>query len=68
MIEPDGDLSVKVLKERLCAQFDTNLEGCTQGVSLISALGLKDWTPIFTGMTGKVLTSTAFFCPNKDHS
>ena len=33
VIEPDGDLSVKVLKERLCAQFDTNLEDAALKVS-----------------------------------
>jgi hypothetical protein len=29
MVEPDGDLSAKELKERLCAQFATNLEKAT---------------------------------------
>jgi transposase len=33
VVEPDGDLSVKVLKERLCAQFNTNLEEATLKVS-----------------------------------
>jgi hypothetical protein len=33
VVEPDGDLSVKVLKERLCAQFQTNLEEATLKVS-----------------------------------
>jgi transposase len=33
VVEPDGDLSVNVLKERLCAQFDTNLEKATLKVS-----------------------------------
>lgn len=33
VVEPDGDLSVKVLKERLCAQFDTNLEMATLKLS-----------------------------------
>lgn len=27
--EPDGDLSVEVLKQRLCAQFDTTLDAAT---------------------------------------
>ena len=33
VIEPDGDLSVKVLKERLCAHFHTNLQDATLNVS-----------------------------------
>jgi len=33
VVEPDGDLSVKVLKERLCAHFQTNLEEATLKVS-----------------------------------
>jgi len=33
VVEPDGDLSVKVLKERLCAHFQTNIENATLNVS-----------------------------------
>ena len=33
VVEPDGDLSVKVLKERLCAHFQTTLERATLKVS-----------------------------------
>jgi transposase len=33
VVEPDGDLSVKVLKERLCAHFKTNLQDATLNVS-----------------------------------
>lgn len=33
VVEPDGDLSVKVLKERLCAHFQTTLESATLKVS-----------------------------------
>jgi transposase len=33
VLEPDGDLSVKVLKERLCAHFLTNLQDATLKVS-----------------------------------
>ena len=33
VVEPNGDLSVKVLKERLCAHFRTNLEDATLNVS-----------------------------------
>lgn len=33
VVEPDGDLSVKVLKERLCAHFLTSLEDATLKVS-----------------------------------
>lgn len=33
VLEPDGDLSVKVLKERLCAHFGTTLERATLKVS-----------------------------------
>ena len=33
VVEPDGDLSVKVLKERLCAHFQTDLEAATLNVS-----------------------------------
>lgn len=33
VVEPDGDLSVTVLKERLCTQFDTTLEKATLKVS-----------------------------------
>ena len=29
VVEPDGDLSVKVLKERLCAHFQTTIENAT---------------------------------------
>ena len=31
--EPDGDLSVKVLRERLCAQFETTIEKATLQLS-----------------------------------
>jgi hypothetical protein len=33
VVEPDGELSVKVLKGRLCAHFQTNLENATLNVS-----------------------------------
>jgi transposase len=33
VVEPDGELSVKLLKERLCAHFQTNLENATLNVS-----------------------------------
>ncbi len=33
VVEPDGDLSVKVLKARLCAHFQTTLESATLKVS-----------------------------------
>jgi transposase len=33
VVEPDGDLSVKVLKERLCAHFQTTLDIATLKVS-----------------------------------
>jgi len=33
VVEPDGDLTVKVLKKRLCAHFHTNLEETTLKVS-----------------------------------
>ena len=33
VVEPDGDLTVKVLKNRLCAHFHTNLEEATLNVS-----------------------------------
>ena len=29
VVEPDGELPVKVLKERLCAQFHTTLDAAT---------------------------------------
>lgn len=33
VVEPDGDLSVKVLKERLCAHFRTNIDEATLKLS-----------------------------------
>ena len=33
VVEPDGDLSVKVLKERLCSHFRTNLVDASLKVS-----------------------------------
>jgi hypothetical protein len=33
VVEPDGDISVKVLKERLCAHFQTTLEKTTLKLS-----------------------------------
>lgn len=33
VVEPDGDLSVNVLKERLCSHFQTDLEAATLKVS-----------------------------------
>lgn len=33
VVEPDGDLTVKVLKERLCAHFQTTIEAATLNLS-----------------------------------